>query len=283
MLFRPCLSLVKFSPDDNGRFVLCEFRFHSKLFRVVSLYAPNRNPARNQFFDLVPSWVDPTVPTVVCGDFNTVWDRSLDRAGSVTDDISRESSSTLSWLFDECCVVDIWRYFHPSSSCYTWMHPDGSVSSRIDLVGCPFVWVPSVSSCEIVPCPFSDHCAVLLCVNVPDVVPPGPGLWKLNTSILEEEAYVSLVEDFWPRWRDQKDRFPSLAKWWEAGKSRIKGLSVKYCCAKSSEVAVRRDLLSRLATHLKESVDGGSLSLVGPYQSILQQLATLDGEAAKGG
>lgn len=149
ILFRPCLSLVNFSTDDAGNFVLCEFRFHGKLFRVVSLSAPNRNPARDQFLELVPSWVDPAVPTVVCGDFNTVFDRSLDRTGSVASDTSRESSSTLSWLFDECCVVDAWRYPHPSSSGYTWMSPDGSVSSRIHLVGCPYVWVPSVSSCEL--------------------------------------------------------------------------------------------------------------------------------------
>ena len=32
--------LVNFSSDDAGRFVLCEFRFHGKSFRVVSLYAP---------------------------------------------------------------------------------------------------------------------------------------------------------------------------------------------------------------------------------------------------
>ena len=37
-------------------------------------------------------------------------------------------------------------------------------------------------SCRVIlfPCPYSDHCAVLLSVTVPDVVPPGPGLWKLN-------------------------------------------------------------------------------------------------------
>ena len=90
ILFRPCLSLVNSSFDDAGRFVLCEFRFHGKLFRVVSLYAPNRNPARDQFLELVPSWVDPAIPTVVCEDFNTVFDRSLDRAGSVASDTSRE-------------------------------------------------------------------------------------------------------------------------------------------------------------------------------------------------
>ena len=45
---------------------------------------------------------------------------------------------------------------------------------------------------------------------------------------------------------------------------------------------MKRDLLSRLAIHLKERVDGGILSLVGPYQSILQQLAELDVEVARG-
>lgn len=111
---------------------------------------------------------------------------------------------------------------------------------------------------------------------------PGPGLWKLNTSILEESDYVRQIENLWSRCRDQKERFPSLAKWWEASKSRIKELSINYCCAKSSDNAVKRDLLSRLASHLKERVDSGVLSLVGPYQSVLQQLAALDVEVAKG-
>ena len=282
ILFRPSLSLVDFSSDDAGRFVSCEFCLQDKSFRVVSLYAPNRNPARDEFFEQVSSWVDPSVPTILCGDFNTVFDRSLDRAGSDASDTSRESSSTLSHLFDVCCVIDTWRYFHPSSSGFTWMSSDGSVSSRIDLIGCPYVWVPSVSSCDILPCPYSDHRAVLLRVTVPDVVPPGPGLWKLNISVLEDEDYVRQVGEFWSNWRGQRSRFPSLGKWWEEGKSRIKGLSVRYCCSKSSASSVRRDLLSRLSAHLKERVDRGHLSLVGVYNSVLQQLADLDVEVAKG-
>ena len=86
----------------------------------------------------------------------------------------------------------------------------------------------------------------------------------MNISISKEVEYVCQVEDFWSRWRDQKVCFPSLAKWWEAGKSLIKGLSINYCCSKSSDTAVKRDLFSRLAIHLEECVDGGTLSLVGP-------------------
>ena len=134
----------------------------------------------------------------------------------------------------------------------------------------PYVWVPSVSSCDIVPCPFSDHCGVFLSVSVPDVVPPGPGLWKLNTSILEDP------------WRTSIHRFPSLAKWWEKGKGLIKGAFIHYCCDKSAVRSKNRDLLVRLAEHLKVKIDAGSISCLAPYHGVLSQLAKINLEAAKG-
>ena len=79
-------------------------------------------------------------------------------------------------LFYACCTVDIWRYLHPSSSSFSWTRWDGSRASRIDLCGIPYVWVSSVLLCDLLPCPFSDHCGLLTVVSIPDVVPPGPGL-----------------------------------------------------------------------------------------------------------
>ena len=78
VLFRPVSSLVKSWTYSDGRFLQCEFQFHDKLFPLVSLYASNRIPARDRFFDLVLS-VDPSIPTVLCGDFSTVFDGALDR------------------------------------------------------------------------------------------------------------------------------------------------------------------------------------------------------------
>ena len=160
-------------------------------------------------------------------------------------------------LFDSCCVVDIWRYLHPNVSGFTWTRWNGALASRIDLVGVPYVWVPSVSSCDIVSCPLSDHCAVLLSVVVPDVVPPGPGLWKLNTSILENVEYASLITELWEPWRASIPRFPSLAKWWEKGKSLTKGATIRYCCCRSATRSKNRDLLVRLAENLKAKIDAG--------------------------
>ena len=159
ILYCPVLQLVNSWCEVPGRSLLCEFTYYDTTFRVLCLYAPNRNPARDQFLNNISDTVDPSIPTVLCGDFNTVFDRTLDRFGSSIDDSSRESTPTLTRLFDSCCVIDIWRYLHPNSSSFTWNRRDGQLASRIDLVGCPYAWVSSVVSCDIRPFSFSDHCA----------------------------------------------------------------------------------------------------------------------------
>ena len=250
VLYRPVLSLVSSSSDSNGRFLLCNFSFRDVPFRVACVYAPKYVREKDIFFSDVASRVDPSVPTVIVGDFNTVFDRAIDRMGSVVGDVSRESSVALGRLFSDVCCINIWRYLHPSSSGFTWTKADGSLSSRIDLIGCPYIWVASVSACDITLCPFSDH-------------------WKL-------------IRDFWSTWRRRKHLFPSLAKWWEVGKSRVKGLTISYCSQRSRSASQERDLLVRLAKHLKSRLDSGLVSCMGAYRSVLDRLSSLDSTAAKG-
>ena len=102
LLYRPRFDLDSFQIDADGRFVMAGFKFHGISFRVVCLYAPNRNPDRNDFFAFCESAVDPSIPTLLCGDFNAVFDRALDRRGSNVFDTARESCVTLSALFDSC-------------------------------------------------------------------------------------------------------------------------------------------------------------------------------------
>ena len=121
-----------------------------------------------------------------------------------------------------------------------------------------------------------------LSLSIPDVVPPGPGFWKLNTSVLNDPEYVALISDAWSSWRRSISRFPSLVKWWDAGKSLVKGLTIRFCCHRSSARSGLRDLLVRLIDHLKSKVDLGSSSCLGPYHSALAELAAMDFQAARG-
>ena len=263
--------LVFLQSDSSGHFLQCEFAFRDVVFRVVCVYATNRNPDHDSFLDDISGSVEPLVPTALAGDFNTVFDTLMDRCGSVA----------LAGLFRDACCVNIWRYLHPSAQGFTWSQADGLVSSRIDLFSCPYIWVASASSCDILPCPLSDHCTLAFSLDPPGVVPPAPGLWKLNASVLLDMEYCSTIKNFWVGWRSRKGDFPSLAKWWDAGNAKIKGLTASHCVRPSQKLSQSRTLLSRLTGHLKEWLDSGMTSCLGPYQSVLSNLAQLDLEAAR--
>ena len=52
----------------------------------------------------------------------------MDRRGSDPSDSSRESTSALHGLFCVCCVVDIFRYLHPSTPGFTWTKWNGALA-----------------------------------------------------------------------------------------------------------------------------------------------------------
>ena len=260
----------------DGCFVLVEFSLGGSVFVAASIYAPNCNPDCDAFFVRCIDSIDPAVSTLLCGDFNTDLDRVPDRRGSCPFDVSRESSALLSAMFSNCCVLNIWRQRHPNDSAFTWFRPDGALASHIDLIGCPYAWVPYVSSADILPCPFSDHCALSFSWALPNSVPLGPGLWKLNRSVLDEAEYIDLISIFWSYWWSRQSSFSSLTGWWDSGKSHIKRISINYCVNRSKSKLVERDILSKLATHLKVHIDSGRLSFLHVY------LRALDLEVARG-
>ena len=108
------------------------------------------------------------------------------------------------------------------------------------------------------------------------------GLWKLNLSILEKDEYVSLITDFGFFWQRCQSGFSSLTRWWDAGKSHIKRLSINYCKNRNKSKCIERNILVNLVAHLKTHVDSGRLSLLPIYLCTLSRLDALDCEVARG-
>ena len=260
ILLRPHISLSHSWPGHSGRSLMVELKVSDNIFRVCSVYAPNRNPDRDRF----------------------LLDRFVDRRGSCPFDNFRESTANLVSLFSECSVVDVWRSLHPTDQCFTWTRADGSLASRIDFIGCPSVWLPFVLSAEILPCPFSDYSAVSSTWSLPDSISRGPGLWKLNCSVLGDPDYVDLISSSWSSRRLCRQSFSSPLLWWDRGKSRIKGLTINFCKERSQAKRQEHDLLSRLAAHLKTKIDSGATSFLSVYNSVLCRLKTMDLAAAHG-
>ena len=150
--------------------------------------------------------------------FNTVFNPTLDRCSPCLFSLSRESSDTLSCLFADADVIDIWRHLHPDQCSFTWTRSDGVYASRIDIIGCPSTWVPFITSSSILVCPYSDHDASALLFLAFPRVPRGPGYWKLNTSILDEHEYQTFIRSFWIDWKAQQMSYNTPHNWWDVGK-----------------------------------------------------------------
>ena len=280
ILYRSSFSLQKEWSDTEGRLIWAEFAIRELSFGVLCVYAPNQVSARNDFLQACVEVVEPGIPTFVLGDFNTVFDRSMDRRGSDPLDDSHERPLALREFFAKCCVVDIWRDLHPLTPGFIWESPDRARASRIDLIGCPAVWAPFVSFCNFVPCPFSDHSVVHLSISPPVLIPRGPGRWKCN--VLEDPELRSEIESFWIYWRTRQPFFPSVGKWWDKGEKVIKSLISHHCFSKASKKRQELDLLTRLARHLKEKLDAGMTSVAEPLESVLLSIADMNRTAAVG-
>ena len=67
ILYRSTFDLVNSVFDSGGRFVMGHFCRRGLTFGVACIYAPNRNPDRNDFFDLCIDRIDP------CHSHNHLW------------------------------------------------------------------------------------------------------------------------------------------------------------------------------------------------------------------
>ena len=67
ILLRPHISLSHSWPGHSGRSLMVELKVSDNIFRVCSVYAPNRNPDRDRFLTDVATLIDPAVPTPLWG------------------------------------------------------------------------------------------------------------------------------------------------------------------------------------------------------------------------
>ena len=79
----------------------------------------------------------------------------------------------------------------------------------------------SVDSTTIIPGFRSDHSLLSLTVNVDDRSTRGPGLWKLNVSLLQNEDYVDLIKQTTHHAKQESENLTDKSLIWDYIKCRI--------------------------------------------------------------
>ena len=177
-------------------------------------------------------------------------------------------------------VTDVWRKLNPYTVSHTHVCQRYNVCTRIDKFYISSQILREVNSARIIPFAHSDHHAVTCKITCQQTT-KGPGVWHLNTSILNDREYKKQIETFWEMWTNQKEHIHDIALWWDIGKSKIKTITQKYCSLKKQEEQAERKTIE---TRLLKLVNSDNIppNLAEEINILKAQIKELDAKEIEG-
>ena len=148
--------------------------------------------------------------------------------------------STINKLCELCNLCDIWRSLNPDARQFTWRDKSFKVQCRLDYFLISNELSNHASDCCIIfRAPNTDHSAVQINLIAEEFKRnKGPGFWKFNSSLLEDNRYVSQLRENILEFKSKYETVEDLGLRWDLIKMEIRGFTVKYTKIKARR---RRD------------------------------------------
>ncbi len=188
------------SVDDEGRICSLTVRTLSdERFTFLSIYVPSSNRESIKFIDTLESFCLDIVQTypdtsfILMGDFNYTTDQN-DFNTRVVSPIETILRLKMSMLIETLEIKDSYRQIHLQGG-FTWGHKNASnTRSRIDRI---FVskTLKVLDSNVITDFDQSDHSMVITSFEINNPNPRGPGCYKINPTILDNESIKNEIRE----------------------------------------------------------------------------------------
>ena len=211
---------------------------------LINVYAPNKNTELTHFFTniltlLQNERLDCEENIIFGGDLNCPLDPALDKKGGILTP-RKAVISCIGCLQNELDLIDIWRIKNPGVKSFTWSQQRQKIFCRLDY------WLISnnlhdcVKSVKIIPVIKTDHSAICLELSFLDEDAPGPGYWKMNCSLLDDD-YVEAISKMIPVWVEEGRRELSGHRCvWDWLKYNIRIFSIQHSKKKEQNIKRQR-------------------------------------------
>ena len=194
------VSLLQQTVLIPGRLLNFKVKNQRKVFNITALYGYTGGNASQtkmaEMTELLAAHHSRTDNNIILGDFNFVED-DLDRTNQKrsgknhTDNILAKPWREFA---EELGLLDPFRARNPSRRMYSYIHTMNNAKSRIDRVYLNEENCNDLLSYTHVPTIFNKtHKMVIF--SLKEDIERGPGLWKMNTSILKDPLHRALVEN----------------------------------------------------------------------------------------
>ncbi len=244
-------TIKKYFLSDNGRFIILDVEINNIIYTLINIYAFNDD--RPELFDLIIEHLSDfeSENIIFGGDFNCVRNINLDKRGGrpCTNFKMQQKVSTLVSSFN---LIDIWRENNADEFNYTWKsNHSPPILCRLDyFLISEHLWGSTVD-CDIIPGFRSDHS--FISIHIDHLKEKrGSGFWKMNTSLLFDETYRTMIRNSIQNIVDLNNNAnPDIL--WEVIKNEIRGQTIKYASKKSKENKRRENILEKEIVNLNMS------------------------------
>ena len=186
-------ELIQVKHSDCGNFIIVVCKLGTRTYLLANVYGPNDdNP---DFYRTLRNYLElfDTDHTIIGGDFNFVINPNLDSFNYAREYNTNAKQVFINFINDNS-LVDIWRLRNPEKLEYTWSRNNPIKCGRLDMLFVDTQLVSSVRDATIAPGYRTDHCLVVIKIQVTDVE-RGPGIWKFNESVLQDAEYINIIEN----------------------------------------------------------------------------------------
>ena len=205
------IEILETSIDNAGRYIIINFKKDDEKYVLTNVYAPNTDSP--DFFTEIFNKIDNLDGhRMLVGDFNLVLDPHIDRLGSLNN--NTKACEVLKEYMQQNALCDLWRIRNPNRKFYSWRRNKSQVGSRLDMLIVPTGianWFKEVTLSRIVK---SDHLAIST-EFIAKNSERGPGIWRLNTTLLYSKDFVDHISSVIDRNINQieKSNFTASEKW----------------------------------------------------------------------
>ena len=138
------------------------------------------------------------------------------------------------------------------------------ITSRLDFFLTAKCLKHNVRKAEIRSSISTDHRAVFLSVEIDDASKRGPGTWKFNNKLLEDENYITLIKGSLPRILEKYHEVECYQLLWELIKMEFRSETINYSKTKRKGINKRETVLQGKLDELDNRICQGNGDLNQP-------------------
>ena len=267
--------------DTEGRFILVNGIIDGIEISLMNVYAPNEDDP--VFIKHIYNFLlkNSTGILLMGGDFNCVMSHTLDRQPAPKTPLSR-MSRMLNGQSKESGLIDIWRQKFSNCKDFTYYSSRHQSYSRIDYFFTPKSEIHRVVDIKILTITLSDHAPLLMSWDLGHK--PTSRLWRLNTSLLNDEKFITFVKSelkFYLETNCTPEISPLVL--WDCAKAYIRGRIIAYSSAQKKRKEARQkeleETIKGLEQQHKQALSASSLT---PLKEARRELNNLISDKIEG-